>query len=59
MRILFDLTTTIELPGADRFPPKEEAEKALVEIFVDEGAIVHGLEITNYRMMVDEQEGKE
>lgn len=59
MRILFDLTTTIELPGADKFLPKEEVEKALVEFFVDEGAIVHGLEIANYRMLVDEQEGKE
>lgn len=56
MRILFDLTTTIELPDADRFPPREEAEKALVEIFTDEGAIVHSLEITNYRMLADEQE---
>ena len=51
MRILFDLTTTLELPDADKFPPREEVEKALDEIFVDEGAIVHGLEITNYRML--------
>lgn len=58
MRILFDLTTTIELPDADRFPLKEEAEKALVEIFEDEGAIVHSLEITNYRMLANEQEGE-
>ena len=56
MRILFDLTTTLELPDADKFPPREEVEKALAEIFVDEGAIVHGLEITNYRMLADEQE---
>lgn len=56
MRILFNLMATIEIPDADKFPPKEEAEKALVEIFVDEGAIVHSLEITNYRILADEQE---
>lgn len=56
MRVLFDLTTTLELPDADKFPPREEVEKALVEIFEDEGATVHGLEITNYRMLTDEQE---
>ena len=59
MRILFNLMAAIEIPDADKFPPKEEAEKALAEIFVDEGAIVHSLEITNYRMLTDEQEGKE
>lgn len=59
MRILFDLTTTLELPDADKFPPKEEAEKALVEIFTDEGAIVHGLEITNYGVITDEEERKD
>ena len=59
MRILINLTTTVEIQDADKFPPKEEAEKALVEIFEDEGAIVRSLEITNYGVIADEQEGKE
>lgn len=56
MRILFNLMATIEIPDADKFPPKEEVEKELVEIFMDEDAIVRNLEITNYRVMADEQE---
>ena len=58
MRILFNLTTTIELPDADKFPPKEEVKKALVEIFKDEGGIVRNLEITNYGVIADEAEGE-
>lgn len=58
MRILFNLMAIIEIPDADKFPPKEEVEKALVEIFADEGAIVHSLEISNYRAIADEQEGE-
>ena len=58
MRILFDLMATIEIPDADKFPPKEEAEKALVEIFEDEGAIVRNLEITNYGVVADKGEGE-
>ena len=58
MRILFNLLTTIEVPDADVFPPREEAEKELVKFFASEGMIAHGLEITNYAVPADEQEGK-
>lgn len=56
MRILFNLLTTIEIPDADVFPPREKVEKELVEFFASEGMIAHGLEITNYAVPADEQE---
>lgn len=60
MRILFNLYTTIEVPDAGKFPPKEEIEKELVEFFfADEGIIAHGLEITDYRAITDEEERKD
>lgn len=59
MRILFNLYTTIEVPDANKFPPKEEVEKELVDFFADEGIIAHGLEITNYRAIADEEERKD
>ena len=58
MRILFDLLTTIEIPDAGVFPPREEAEKAMVKLFKSEGIIVHGLEITNYCVPAEEREGE-
>lgn len=59
MRILFNLLTTIEVPDADVFLPREEVEKELVDFFASEGMIAHGLEITNYAVPADEQEGNQ
>ena len=56
MRILFNLMTTIEVPDADKFPPREEVEKELTDFFRSEGMIAHGLEITNYGVPAEEQE---
>ena len=58
MRISFNLTTTIEIPDVDKVPSREEVEKEFIDFFADEGLITHGLEITNYRAIADEQEGK-
>ena len=55
MKILFNLMTTIEIPDADKFPPREEAEKDLREFFECEGMIVHGLEVTNYCVPGEEE----
>lgn len=59
MKILFNLMTTIEIPDAEipegkSLPPREEMEKAIVELFEGEGMIAHGLEITNYGVPADE-----
>ena len=54
MRILFNLMATIEVPDADKFPPREEVEKELVQFFAEEGMIAHGLEITNYCVSAEE-----
>ena len=58
MRILFNLLTTIEIPDADVFPPREQAEEAFVKLFESEGMIAHGLEITNYCVPAEEQESE-
>ena len=58
MRILFNLMTTIEVPDAEKFPPREEVEKELADFFRSEGLIAHGLEITNYGVPAEEQEGE-
>ena len=58
MRILFNLMTTIEVPDAEKFPPREEVEKELTDFFRSEGMIAHGLEITNYCVPAEEQGGK-
>ena len=58
MRILFNLLTTIEVPDADFFAPREEVEEAIVKLFENEGMIPHGLEITNYAVPYDEKEGE-
>lgn len=55
MTIKFKLTATIEVPDADKFPPKEMAEKDLMELFISEGMNPHELEITDYYM---EREGE-
>ncbi|MBO7727999.1 MAG: hypothetical protein J6S50_05750 [Oscillospiraceae bacterium] len=48
--------TTIEVPDADKFPPREEVEKGLVQLFAEEGMVAHGLEITNYGVPAEEDE---
>ena len=48
MKILFNLMTTIEVPDAEIFPPRERVEQDLVDFFAEEGMIAHGLEVTNY-----------
>jgi hypothetical protein len=50
--------TTIEVPDAEKFPPREEVEKELTDFFLSEGMIAHGLEITNYCVPAEEQEGE-
>lgn len=55
MKILFNLLTTIEIPDADNFPPREEVEKMLAEFFAREGMIAHGLEVTNYCAPAEEE----
>lgn len=59
MRILLNLLTTIEIPDADEFPPKAEAERQFVDFFKSEGMIAHGLEITNYGVPVDDAEAED
>ena len=62
MKILFNLLTTIEIPDAEVFPPREQVEEFLVKLFEYEGMIAHGLEVTNYGVPADnvsmEQEGE-
>ncbi len=58
MRILFNLLTTIEVQDAEVFPTREQFEEAIVELFESEGMIAHGLEITNYCVPAEEQEGE-
>jgi hypothetical protein len=58
MRVLFNLFTTIEVLDADEFPPKEEVERQLVDFFMYEGMIAHGLEVTNYCAPAEEAERK-
>lgn len=48
MTIKFNLTATIEVPNADKFPQKEEIEKSIAEMFEFEGMISHELAVTNY-----------
>lgn len=55
MTIKFKLTATIDVPDADEFPPKEMAEKDLMELFISEGMIPHELKLTDYYV---EQEGE-
>ena len=40
MKILFNLMTTIEVPDAEEFLPREEVEKELTDFFRSEGIIV-------------------
>lgn len=55
MTIKFKLTATIEVPYADKFPPKEMAEKGLMELFISEDMIPHELKLTDYYV---EREGE-
>lgn len=59
MRILFNLTTTIEVPEADLFPPKDEVERQLTAFFADEGMVVRRIEVTNYAVIAKEEEQDE
>lgn len=54
MRVLFNLMTTIEIPDADKFPPREQVEKELIRGFENLGMIAHGLEVTNYCVPAEE-----
>ena len=56
MQILFNLLTTIEIPDADEFPPREDVEKQLIDLFMSEGMLTYGLEITNYCVPADDAE---
>lgn len=56
MKIMFNLSVTIEIPEADGFPPKDDLEQALSDFFLTEGMITHGLEVTNYYV---DQEGED
>lgn len=55
MTIKFKFTATIEVPDADKFPPKEMVEKDLIELFISEGMIPHELKLMDYYV---EQEGE-
>ena len=59
MRILFNLTTTIEVPEADIFPPREEVERQLTVLFADEGMVVRRIEVTNYSVITKAEEEQE
>lgn len=54
MKILFNIWTTIEIPDADEFPPRDVVEQKIVELFESEGMKPHGLEVTNYGVPADE-----
>ena len=56
MKVLFNLSTTVEIPDADGFPPKEDVEKQLVDFFLTEGMLTYGLEVTNYHVSEDDAE---
>lgn len=55
MKILFNLMTTIEIPDANKFPPREQVEEELIREFENLGMIAHGLEVTNYCVPADEE----
>ena len=59
MRIMFNLTTTIEVPEADIFPPREEVERQLTVLFADEGMVVRRIEVTNYSVITKAEEEQE
>ena len=48
MTLKFNLMATIEVPNADKFPPKEEIEKSIAEILEFEGMVSHELAVTDY-----------
>lgn len=58
MTIKFNLTATIEVPNADKFPPKEVIEKSIAEMLEFEGMISHELAVTDYRAEGDENENR-
>ena len=48
MTLKFNLTATIEVPDADKFPTKEEIEKSIAEMLEFEGMVSHELAVTDY-----------
>lgn len=58
MTIKFNLTATIEIPGADKFPPKEVVEKDIADMLKWEGMVSHELAVTDYRAEGDENENR-
>ncbi len=58
VKIIFDLSAKIEVPGADNFPLREDVEKMLIEFFKSEGMIAYGLEVTNYCVPADAEKAK-
>lgn len=44
MTIKFNLTATIEVPNADKFPQKEEIEKSIAEMFEFEESLRKAVE---------------
>lgn len=48
MTLKFNLIATIEVPNADKFPPKEAIEEAIIEMLKFEGMMSHELAVTNY-----------
>ena len=58
MTIKFNLTATIEVPKADKFPPKEVVEKDISDMLKWEGMVSHELAVTDYRAEGDENENR-
>ena len=54
MKVVFTLHTTIEVPDAELFPPKEEVERQMIDFFKSEGMEAHELEVTNYGIHAEE-----
>ncbi len=58
MTLKFNLMTTIEVPNADKFPPKEVVEESIIDMLRWEGMISHELAVTDYRAEGDENENR-
>lgn len=58
MTLKFNLMATIEVPNADKFPPKEVVEESIIDMLRWEGMISHELAVTDYRAEGDENENR-
>ena len=58
MTLKFNLMATIEVPNADKFPPKEVVEERIIDMLRWEGMISHELAVTDYRAEGDENENR-